>query len=101
MTPARKAVLSYLREWLDWVEAGAVEGEPFSRRAGLCPQAPVVVRDELFSLRNADFGNDADDWVYPFGSSDYLHRAATRTQHECPARLAWVRAKLAEVDNCG
>lgn len=92
MTPARKAVLSYLREWLDWVEAGAVEGEPFTREYGLCSNAPDAAYAGLKEMLGADFGRDE----YPFGDDDYDLRFDEFTQHECPARLAWVRAKLAE-----
>lgn len=93
MTPARKAVLSYLREWLDWVEAGAVDGR-FRRWIGLCGNAPnITVMGDLQAMLREEFGNK---WKYPFGTLDFDRRADDETMHECPQRLAWVRAKLAE-----
>lgn len=31
---------------------------------------------------------------FPFGRGDYLDRLANKTLHECPKRLAWVKAQL-------
>lgn len=83
MTPALRQFLS---DWLAWAEAGAPEHEVFVRFGGLCVAAPDDTRDELYDLFNDP---------YPFGGSkDYWERAEHCTQHENPARLAWVRQQL-------
>lgn len=87
-------LLDFLQEWLDWVDAGAQDSKPFLRGWGLCSNT----RSELqrCSLRSAlaeDFGDI--NASLPFSdANEYAHRADERTQHECPKRLAWVKAKL-------
>ena len=90
MSPELK---SALKDWLDWVERGAPEGEPYSRRYGLCSNLDRFddVSDELSEVFRLQ---DLDDTI-PFGC-DYDIRSLSRTQHECPKRLAWVRKQLEE-----
>lgn len=85
-------LIAFLKAWYDWATNGAPDGDPFSRDAGLCPNAGTGLRGELKDLRQMHFTN----WVYPFGRADYDMRTTRGTQHECPKRLAWVRAKLVE-----
>jgi hypothetical protein len=77
---------AYLRDWHDWVERGALDGEPYWRHWGLCLNAPsgVIIAD-----LHAAFGCS-----YPFGDDDYRKRARSHTQHKCPKRLAWVREHM-------
>lgn len=82
-------LIAFLRAWYDWATSGAPDKEPFNCRFGLCSNADGYgpVADELFALLGRTF---------PFGEQDYSIRYVNRTQHECPRRLAWVRARLVE-----
>ncbi len=88
-------LIAFLKAWHDWATNGAPDGDPFCRSTGLCPQADGDAYHDLRAIRKVEFSEG--DWVYPFGGEDdYDRRASNGTQHECPARLAWVRAKLVE-----
>lgn len=80
----------YLTGWLLWVENGAPDAGLYSRSCGLCIGAPGHLVAELILLFERDFGCGS----FPFGQADYYARARNRTQHLCPKRLAWVKAKL-------
>lgn len=89
MTDIEREALDFLKRWLAWAQAGAVTGE-FRADWGLCSNASILVEDWL-----------EDQFLgmpLPFGA-DYFPRAIARTQHECPKRLAWVRAKIAEMES--
>ena len=85
-------LIAFLKAWYDWATSGAPDGEPLWRRYGLCHHVPYGVRDELKAALRASFGGSA----YPFGHENYWPRWDNETQHECPKRLAWVRARLVE-----
>lgn len=87
MTDTEREALDFLKRWLAWAEAGAVTDE-FFKDDGLCLNAP----SGLVLWFSDEFGE-----LYPFGD-DYFDRRAALTQHECPKRLAWVRAKIAEME---
>lgn len=94
-------LIAFLKAWHEWATNGALDGKPFDRSCGLCTNALDFGEHEddgayfdLKAILYAEFGDDAADT--PFGSVDYSSRAISNTQHECPKRLAWVRAKLAE-----
>lgn len=82
-----------LTAWLDWAEAGAPEHRVFKRYNGLCLcvyyYAGWEVRKELERL----FARRKDP-TFPFGEDNYAARYFAQTQHEDPARLAWVRKVL-------
>lgn len=95
MTDMEKAVLAFLKEWLAWAEAGGHGHAVFDNGMGLCGNAfnygelqPKYFREEF------GFG------MTPFGK-DYADRACEGTQHECPKRLTWVRAKIEELEMKG
>lgn len=92
MTPALR---QFLADWLAWAEAGAPEHPVFRRDYGLCGSLQKYaglyegrrLEDELLRLFNFT--------VFPFGSSQEFHQQTRDgTQHENPARLAWVRQQL-------
>ena len=86
-----KVLRAFLQDWLDWVDRGAPDWGPYSCGSGLCSQANMEVRDVLKESLMGDFGTS----TYPFCTwEEYNTMNATHTQHLCPARLAWVRAKL-------
>lgn len=102
LTPLYSAdLIAFLKAWHDWATSGAPDGEPFSRRYGLCKNAYDFEAGE--SECDAIYGGLLDLFLdseclgaYPFGKSDYDNRLRNSTQHECPKRLAWVRARLVE-----
>jgi len=96
MTPALR---QFLTDWLAWAEAGAPEHPVFRRKSGLCMLAQIFweeqpnseLVDDLQDALEASFG----ETHYPFGGAHEFHiRMLDHTQHENPARLAWVRQQL-------
>ena len=98
-----------LTSWLTWVENGAPEGQPFGRSDGLCHSVwrfgresgrsnGTYLKRELGAIFSEIYPESCitEDCssVYPFGYTDYHLREKDDTQHECPKRLAWVRAAL-------
>lgn len=96
---ASPELLEFLKAWHDWATSGAPDGEPFHREYGLCDNAKcnsLSLSDELRNLfklgrRNGDF----ECFIYPFGARDFDDRGGNNSMHECPKRLAWVRATIA------
>lgn len=88
-------LIAFLKAWHDWATNGAPECQPFTRKYGLCTNCDgafgVDAKENLQCLLESDLGNAFE----PFGE-DYTQRRVDQTQHECPKRLAWVRAKLVE-----
>lgn len=88
-------LIAFLKAWHEWATSGAPNHKPFLRVWGLCSNCdqfcPEVSR-ELAVLIDKQFPGES----YPFGEDDYMMRGNEKCQHECPKRLAWVRAKLAE-----
>lgn len=92
LTPETRA---FLRDWMAWVERGAPDRKPYLRCDGLCLASIDAPGREpgdmdLYDGLCAAFGDND----HPFGKSDYRARYKSRTMHECPARLAWVRANM-------
>lgn len=92
MTPDLK---TFLTDWLAWTERGAPEGDPYTRRYGLCHNAKVFdsrTRVSMWGLLDTQFDEDAA--TFPFGEDAYRAARTAKTQHLDPNRLAWVRAQL-------
>jgi len=94
VTTLSPALRDALTQWLEWAEAGGPEHPVFRRDRGLCGSIRRVgrewVRKELGWLLSLDYGQTH----YPFGKANYLTRRHFETQHQDPARLAWVRKVL-------
>lgn len=97
----------FLQAWIDWVDAGAAECDSFTRYNGLCnnlthwsisqrgayDEAAGDAEECLLDL----FKADGLDETYPFGGqSAYDEDRSNGTHHLNPARLAWVRSKVAQ-----
>lgn len=96
---------NFYNEYHDWVEAGATDHPIFHRGVGLCGSARwyarvnsktgtldtalAVEREIVHQLQQAGLCSS-----YPFGEIDYQTRFANDTMHECPTRMAWVKAHL-------
>lgn len=85
MTELSHDTRAFLRDWLDWVDQGAPEGNPYSRLFGLCSNSVIYSKAAAFGLYQAF------NTIYPFGAIDYYDRKRDATMHECPKRLAFAR----------
>ena len=114
------ALLAHLERWYIWatgtqnpeddnsiMDAYQPKNGGFVRRHGLCLNAdsyyPNPLSDELDRIFMIEAGTDPDGEdpeseheFYPFGDQNYAERQDKNTNHEDPARLAWVEGKLAE-----
>jgi hypothetical protein len=98
---------AFLTAWVEWVDAGSVQDQPFSRAVGLCCNFEdwlMVEHDftwmkaeyEVDALKNR-FSSDGLDRFYPFGGKDlYCVQLEHAEQHLNEARIAWVRSKVAQ-----
>lgn len=80
--------------YLAWVEAGAPDDTPFSRRHGLCANYNYFCRDpyDYGDYKAWDEINDLVGGDYPFGGKDTFYEEVDKnTTHLNPARLAWVK----------
>lgn len=89
---------TFLRDWLDWVERGAPNGEPYWRNVGLCQAAAsyghgFTLIDDLVEF----FECCGYSFLYPFNEGrSFLVETAAGTIHLNPRRLAFVREYAAE-----
>lgn len=89
----RVELLTFLKDWLAWVERGAPHHQLYCRAFGLCGNS-----EKLATLIEKRLKEDGLCRTYPFGKENYYRRYGRRTQHECPKRLAWVRKTIEELD---
>ncbi|CAB3784557.1 hypothetical protein [Pararobbsia alpina] len=97
---------AFLTAWLEWVDTGAVDGEPFERRRGLCSSF-----EYWMDARNIDCEHQEEECdgltrafraaglnrVYPFGGAEEFYEDSDANEmHLNPARIAWVRSKVAQ-----
>ena len=84
----------FLRDWLDWAEAGAPDRNPHEFRAvaGLCSNCRWYFEDSMLSPARQEL-EALFEGGYPFGGPDEYYSG--RPHHTNPQRLAWVRAVLA------
>lgn len=89
-------LVDFLKSWISWVDKGAPDFAPFSRREGLCHALPNWnMRGQLKLL----FINDNMNPDYPFGGVAVFERYMyNSTQHLLPARLEWVRKTIKELE---
>lgn len=87
-----------LQAYLDWVNEGAPDFEPFHRADGLCfnicNEYSMDVAYELGELF-ITMGLDED---YPFGEWDYQQNCRTRTHHIHTQRIEWIKTVLETTD---
>lgn len=93
-------MLNFLKQYQAWLDAGAPQGEPFSRKTGLCINILLLpdyalVRSELRTALFTDF----QDTVYPFNngrSSGFIKEMQNGSAHRNKARNAWVKKMINE-----
>ncbi len=62
----------FLRSWLDWLEAGAPHGNPYSREHGLCHAHLIWKKQNTSQPKHYDL-YDMFDPVYPFAPRGELN----------------------------
>jgi hypothetical protein len=94
---------AFLSAYLEWIEHGAPQKLPFSRRYGLCSNLtdwarPLDIEERIALEKALDrmFSADGLDQCHPFGADEYFEAREDETQHLNEARIAWVRSKVAQ-----
>lgn len=103
-------IYAFLVEWLAWAEGHDSEIE-YDNSVGLCHNFGLYYmakalrgwyRDHFESLLSVTTRHQMDtdpsyDYLYPFGGYElYKREEFEGIQHKNPARLAWVKARIAE-----
>ena len=99
----------FLSAWIEWVDAGAAANDPFERGYGLCSNlhkwalqnctGPYSQVKALVAELKETFVSDGLDDSYPFCSEwQYGEEVDTDTMHLNPARIQWVRSKVAQFE---
>jgi hypothetical protein len=106
ISKSSSALLQFYKEWLAFAESeNPYDHDFFEVRCGLCANALwwedehdmfLIIRQEMNQqFLQAGF----DDTDYPFGGGDrYAQDAATGAAIFNPMRLAWVKARISDVE---
>ena len=92
----------FYEAYSDWIDAGAPESEPFSRRVGLCGSLCLYltgkgcicpVRDMALKLMKSQFIKAGLSRDYPFNNAEnsYYVECINATIHTNKNRIAWVK----------
>lgn len=89
---------AFYRDWLAWVEAGAVEGKPYSIEKGLCGCSMVF---EDLNNDDSKYIDLIDEMAIQFAHAGLNHRLpfddslkdyhAIHAKHKNEKRLKWVK----------
>lgn len=92
----------FYKAYSDWIDSGAPEGEPFSRRSGLCVAlcsylaskgCKFQVRDMALQLMKSQFIKAGLSRDYPFNNAynSYYVESINGAIHTNKNRIAWVK----------
>ena len=92
----------FYEAYSDWIDAGAPEGEPFSRRVGLCGSLCLYltskccefpVRDMALQLMKSQFIKAGLNRDYTFNNAEksYYVECVNGTIHTNKNRITWVK----------
>ena len=92
----------FYKAYSDWIDSGAPESEPFSRRVGLCGSLCLYltskscnfrVRDMALQLMKSQFIKAGLSRDYPFNNAEnsYYLESINGTIHTNKNRIAWVK----------
>lgn len=92
----------FYEAYSDWIDAGAPESEPFSRRVGLCGSIflylamkgyPIKDRKITLEMMRAQFVKAGLDREYPFNNQENSYRMESINGliHTNKNRIAWVK----------
>jgi hypothetical protein len=89
-----KTLKDFYQAYAAWIEAGAPNGSPFSRSAGLCYNLQLFTEDysALLYEMSSQFKSEGLDKHYPFniGEEDYQYSSKKRNQYLNSRRIEWV-----------
>lgn len=94
----------FYKAYSDWIDAGAPESEPFSRRVGLCGSLCLYLtskgcrfpeRDMALQLMKSQFIKAGLSRDYPFNNADnsYYLESIDGKIHANKNRAAWVKGE--------
>ena len=96
---AAQILKAFYTAYAQWIEAGAPDDKPFSRKYGLCSNLRRHIKDsegrnallalEVRDLMDVEFDQAKLDHNYPFGET-YFEEARNRTMHTNQRRINWV-----------
>jgi hypothetical protein len=90
MKKQSKELTKFYDDYWQWLQDGAPEGEPFSRRCGLCFAARRYGNCDLEMQKQ--FGKAGlSEWL-PFGAGAYWRARDASKMHLSRKRRAWVDA---------
>lgn len=104
MSP-NEIIKQFLTEWLEWVEAGAVEPHFIFRRGyGLCVSLTRYLNRTGYSNQYSEiktiFLDMLDLDMYPFGGeTKFVEESIEGTMHLNKQRIQWAIDKLKELSN--
>ena len=92
----------FYKAYSDWIDAGAPESEPFSRRVGLCGSIflylamkgyPIKDRKITLEMMRAQFVKAGLDSEYPFNNQENSYRMESINGliHTNANRIQWVK----------
>lgn len=96
-----KTLLNFYKAYNQWIGSDAPEGEPFSRKRGLCWNLIYIYGDDfdnLYEEMYSQFENAGLDVVTPFDNSNYAYMKSSKNSacHLNEKRVQWVKDKLKE-----
>lgn len=94
-------IKKFCKEWVEWAEAGGIDGQHYNNRIGLCSNIRLFKYPSkdthLINAFNNALKRELGDNCYPFGGRrQYAHDAGMSRMHLNPERLAWARKKANE-----
>lgn len=103
-----ESLKEFLSAWIQWVDAGAPNRNPFERNLGLCVNFEYYLEEigvtegdadgEVYGLTDV-FGADRLNRAYPFGGGElFYEESGADAMHLNEQRIAWVRSKVAQFE---
>lgn len=98
-----KSLLGFYKAYSDWIDAGAPQGKPFSRKVGLCSNLLNMYGDNGIILREmgVEFEDENLEAATPFDQDyeEYIKTCDNSACHLNEKRVQWVKNKLKEGEN--
>lgn len=89
-----KLLQAFYNTYAAWLDAGAPEGQPFYRHAGLCHNLGKFGGDrDAYVEMTRQFEAAGLDYKYPFdyNMENYRSQSDDETMHLNPERIKWVK----------
>lgn len=111
ITKSTPALLQFYKEWLEAAESPDADSDShpvFQNGVGLCrnlivwcdehPNEEDSVTNAAYCCMQEQFMEAGLNRAYPFGMVKYDTAALSNRQHKDEERLAWVRARIADME---